>query len=364
MFAPQQFNTALPDLTDEGHSVGSSFNSLSYRLAYYRSSRVLYRLFGNLGVSEDPRYENVLAASDELDQIVSRLPPELQAAAESESTSTSGMAACTRRLLGMTLAHRSYLIHRAYFVKSFRDRTYAKSHTACVKAASDIIMFAEKGLPATFYRLWNTTVWLVAAGIVLSLDLLQGADSKRVVNDADSRRATLSNLVELLYNSGDTTGISSRGASLITHLSRAEEEIISGSRTGVKFTRDDIVELIRQSETNRWQPAPKTEPYATSSNAGSVLSLTSGSPLATMGSGGMSMSAVNGQVNGDGRFVGTTPGGSAAAILGGHDINNLAFPAHNPEPTPWVNPDASADLFMLPDNNILSFLDELFPQAT
>jgi hypothetical protein len=49
--------------------------------------------------------------------------------------------------------------------------------------------------------------------------------------------------------------------------------------------------------------------------------------------------------------------------LGGHDIN-LAFPTHNPEPTPWVNPDASADLFMLPDNNILSFLDELFPQAT
>jgi hypothetical protein len=230
----------------------------------------------------------------------------------------------------MTLAHRSYLIHRSYYVKSFRDRTYAKSHAACVQAASDIIMLGGSGLPATFYRLWNTTVWLVAAGIVLSLDLLQAADAKRVIHDAAARRVTLSNLVELLYNSGDTTGISARGAALITHLARAETEIITGSRTGIKFTRDDIVELMRQSETGRWQPSVSVERFASASNSGSVPSRLSESPLAS--------------INAAGRGI-------------------QGLPIHRPEPTPWVNPDGSGDMFMFPDNNILSFLDELFPQA-
>lgn len=218
----------------------------------YRSARVLYRLFGNLSPFEDPRYEAVLAASEDMDVVTARLPPELQMSGERSHTSNS--IACVRRFVQMTLAHRMYLVHRAYYIKSFREATYAPSHTACIQAATDIITLAERGLPAPFYRLWNTTVWLVAAGIILSLDLVQAADAKREVVDATARRATLGNLVELLYSSGDVNvGIASRGAALIVHLGRAEQEIIAGSRQGAKMTREDILELINRSEA---MPAP------------------------------------------------------------------------------------------------------------
>ena len=247
MIPPHQFTTALPDLTDDLEPLTDSYDPLHFRLALYRSARVLFRLFGNLSPFEDPRYEAVLAASEDLEIIASRLPAELQITAERQDSPTS--VACVRRFIQMTLAHRVYLIHRAYYIKSFQNATYAPSHTACIHAATDIITLAERGLPAPFYRLWNVTVWLVAAGIILSLDLVQAADAKREIPDATARRATLGNLVELLYNSGDVNvGIASRGAALIVHLGRAEQEIIAGSRQGTKMTREDILDLISRSE--------------------------------------------------------------------------------------------------------------------
>ena len=349
----QTFNTGMPDLTDEGGPAKTaSYNTLTFKLAGYRSSRVLYRLFGNLSSTEDPRYESVLNASDEMEDIIDKLPPELRINAENHPSPDPAFShlAVVRRFLGMTLAHRLYIIHRAYFIKSFRDRTYSKSHDACVSAAMDIIMLAEKGLPATFYRLWNTTTWLVAAGIVLSLDLLQASDAAQHVPDAPARRLTLTNLIDLLCNSGDTTGIASRGAALISALIRAEREIVSGQRSNIKFSRSDIMALVRE-------PAkPAGGPSWGRTHSHPELSAT----YPSIGSGSLPSSSgpvevVSPVVPMDGGLL------SMSSLPDTHLIGN-GTSAHPGQDDAWlVEPEGASDMFAS-DGNILSFLDELFPQ--
>jgi hypothetical protein len=325
------FNTPFPELTDEGTMAKSaSYNSLSFKIASFRSARVLYRLYGHLGPSEDPRFESVLGASDELEQIIDNLCPELQIANDDQPTQP--VITCVRRFLNMTLAHRMYLIHRPYFIKSFRDRSFAKSHDACVQAASDIIMLAEKGLPSIYYRLWNTSVWLVAAGIVLALDLLHATDAKTHVPDAMSRRSTLTNLIELLCNSGDYTGIASRGAALISHLVRAEREIANGQRSGVKFSRAEIMSLVREPNKPSWKSQPT---FAATSSTTTSTSTNHHFPM---------LSPVTATLN------------PVEPFPVGGDTMNL-------QPSPWMNGNTSdpSQMFMGQDDSILSFLDELFP---
>lgn len=209
----------------------------------------MYDLYGTLSPTEHPSYEAVLAVSRRLDDVIEQLPPELQQTAELQGFGPTdhhprGLA-YVRRFLGMMLAYRSYLIHRTYFVKSLRESCYRPSHSACLRAAETILTLSDKGLPATFYRLWNTTLWLAAAGIVLSLDLIHAARGKRSAPDVAARRRRLRGLVDLLENLADNSGIGTRGAKLISHLSSIEQAISDGTSSGAQFTREDILKFVR-----------------------------------------------------------------------------------------------------------------------
>lgn len=169
---------------------------------------------------------------------------------------TSGPAYVWRFLL-MMMAYRSYIIHRSFFVKSLSDPRYEATRLACVQAAETIISLANKGLPAVFYRLWNTTLWLVAAGLVMGVDLVHAATEKKIYPDIAARRRRLSALVDLLQDSADRSGIGERGARLIKHICAMEHEAHSGSSSDLKLTRDDIFNMVRQSNTRESVDASK-----------------------------------------------------------------------------------------------------------
>ncbi|KAF5971697.1 c6 zinc finger domain-containing protein [Fusarium coicis] len=241
----QSFNTDLPDLTDEG-ILASSTNephSLTFLLACCQSSRVLYEVYSPLSSSQHPHYETVVSASQRLERIVQGLPSAVRQAAES-SASSSGPVYVWRFLV-MMLAYRSYMIHRSFFVKSLSDPRYGASRVACTQAAETIISLADKGLPSVFYRLWNTTLWLVAAGLVLGVDLAYATSEKRSYPDAEARRRRLAALVDLLSTSADRSGIGARGASLIRHICAMEQGTQAGSPAKIHITRDDILDAIQ-----------------------------------------------------------------------------------------------------------------------
>lgn len=206
---------------------------------------MLHEVYGHLTSNQYPSYDIVISASEKLDLIVRSLPTEVQEAAES-SQNPAGPVYVWRFLL-MMMAYRLYIVHRSFFVKSLSDPQYEASRLACIRAAETIISLANKGLPAVFYRLWNTTLWLVAAGLVMGVDLVHAASEKKIYLDVAARRRRLSVLVDLLHDSADRSGIGERGANLIKHICSMEHDILVGSSSELQLSRDDIFNIVRSS---------------------------------------------------------------------------------------------------------------------
>jgi hypothetical protein len=137
-------------------------------------------------------------------------------------------------------------VHRAYFVKSLGDKSFSQTHNACVDAARTILSLFDEGIPSTFFRLWNVTIWLVAAGLIMALDLVKASSDRRTLEDAPARRSRLITLVRLLATVADQSGIGIRGAKLIRHLYSMESDIIAGRRPSLAgITRQEIVRLVQ-----------------------------------------------------------------------------------------------------------------------
>jgi hypothetical protein len=142
------------------------------------------------------------------------------------------------------LSYRCYLIHRPYFIKSLRDASFARTREACISAACSILNISEEGIPDPFYRLWNVTIWLVAAGLVIALDLLQKADDHDLA-DVSERRAKLDTLANLLSTRCDRSGIGARGAAMIRKLRSMETDILEGRHQSLEgLSREDILRII------------------------------------------------------------------------------------------------------------------------
>ncbi|KAL2866575.1 Zn(II)2Cys6 transcription factor [Aspergillus lucknowensis] len=248
--APHHFDTPLPDLADDGMSISSRPNSLhplSYFLATCRSARVLYDLYGTLPPHHNPSYEAVMAASDQLEGITFAF----NALQVTEPAPKS--FAHIKRIMGMALEYRLYLVHRAYFFNSLSDSKLWKTHQVCVAAAHKILDLADEGLPERFLRLWNVTIWLVAAGLVLALDLVMGASYQRPSQDIQNRHSRLSALTILLEEKADETGIGARGAKLISQVCRMEKDVSLGRKVTLgRLTPRDILNFAgRQDQGSR-----------------------------------------------------------------------------------------------------------------
>lgn len=207
-------------------------------------------MYGHLAANQFPLYDSVISASDRLDDIVQSLPADVRRVSDESGQTSSGTVYVWRFLL-MMMAYRSYIIHRSFFVKSLADSRYKRSRVACVQAAETIISLANKGLPAVYYRLWNTTLWLVAAGIVMGVDLVHAATEKRIYPDIAARQRRLLVLIDLLNNSADRTGIGARGANVIRHLCAMERDVLFGSSSKLQFSRDEILKIVQLSSPSQ-----------------------------------------------------------------------------------------------------------------
>lgn len=273
---PRQFNTAMPDLTDDGtyaSSVTSGTHSLSFFLASCQSSRVLYDIYGSLEPGRSPSYDDVLVGSEKLERIQNHF------LAESHQPDAQSWI-CMRRVLGMRLAYRSYLVHRSYFVKSLDDEAFHVSLSTCLSAANTILRLWDEGLPATFYRLWNITLYLISAGIVLALDLVSGGDKPE--QERQSRHARLGALVDLLSTAADQSGIGARGAKLISHLCTVDRDASAGQGSRRILTREGILDLVYSCRPagEHQQHGPSPAPEATwEFNSGSAEEQPAANPI-------------------------------------------------------------------------------------
>lgn len=340
----------MPNLMDDGTYAssikGDAPHELSFILAGCQSARVLYDLYCTLQPTQNPSYEAVLSASDELERIRSRFPSEVEVQSDT-STVKPGRFYMTR-VIGMVLAYRLYLIHRSYFVKSLNNASYRQSHTTCLMAAETILNLADRGIPLTFYRLWDITLYLIAAGIVLALDLL-ATNTKRSPPEILSRRGKLNTLVELLQNLADQSGIGARGAKLISHLCAMESDISAGRASSMRISRDEILDLVyprdaTSSDSLGGGAPPASEDLLQQNGAGNVAALD--------------------MLDGDGMY-------DPRLSFGGPDISNLAagLGAHSFVPSAWGGSDAgvaglSFDVFGVPPDRdqLFGFFSDLMPE--
>jgi len=243
-FFPHQFSTGFPQISDERYPGSDGSIAIQYRIACFKSSRIIFTLYGNLDLTENPAYERVLTATKDLDALRSSLHADLQFRADEASSLGLNPSSNRRRLLALSLAYRSYQLHRLFFVKSLAENTrYETSFHTCIDAANTIFEVIEAGLPAVYYKLWNVTVAIIIAGIISSLHLLQLARTRMV--PAPRHRPRIQQLVDRLRDLDDLSGIAKRGSIFIDHLFRAEADIIIGLRSDVRFTRESILELVQ-----------------------------------------------------------------------------------------------------------------------
>lgn len=253
----------MPEMTDETAAISDGSLSIQYRTACFKSARCIYDVYGHLGLGDDPTYERVLTASRALDQLVATLPTELQFHRDHRLSSGLFTVESTRqRLLALMLAYRSYQLHRLFFVRSLTDPKYGPSRTACLQAADTITSVADRGLPRVYFQLWNVTVSLVAAGIVLAIHLLEAVRSGEP--SLATQRLKIQSLIERLKTSDDRSGIADRGATFIAYLLRVQEEISAGTRTEVQFTRESMLALVQTglqiTQPPPSSPSPETAP--------------------------------------------------------------------------------------------------------
>lgn len=230
---PRHFTTAL-----DGPGTKQS-----YRAVCYRAAKVLYDLFGDLALTQDPTYDAVVAASEQLRKIRKDFDQD-QIVPRSENLSGQRIERC---LVDMTIAYRDYQCHRLYFVKAFTDNRYARSYTACTNAARTIHAVSRSQLPRPYLLMWNSATMVVASGIILALDHILKPDPPRNDDQRDGKPVVAS-IADQLRQLQDPSGIATRGATLIDHLLALGDQRKLGLVKDVTITREAVLELVASSQ--------------------------------------------------------------------------------------------------------------------
>jgi hypothetical protein len=222
----------------------SSNTSLTYRVVCYRAAKVLCDLFGDLALNQDPTYDAVTAASDQIHEIRKDVSREH---AGHGPRNHSGFQV-EKSLIDMTIAYRDYQCHRLYFVKALTDSRYSRSYTACIDAAEVINAVSQSHLPRQCLLMWNTAVMVVASGIILALDhILKPIPSS--TNRQQDQRAVVAAVADRLRQLQDPSGIASRGATLIDHLLVLGDQRRLGLVKDVTLTREAVLQLVTSSQS-------------------------------------------------------------------------------------------------------------------
>jgi hypothetical protein len=217
---------------------------LTYRLVCFRAARVLCDLFGELALNQDPLYDAVIAASDQIHEIRKDVSCEH---AKHGPRDHPGFQV-QKSLIDMTIAYRDYQCHRLYFVKALTDSRYSRSYTACIDAAKIINAISHTHLPRQCLLMWNTAVMVVASGIILALDHILKPISSRT-NGQQDQRSVVAAVADRLRRLQDPSGIASRGANLIDHLLVLGDQRRLGLVKDVTLTREAVLQLVTSSQS-------------------------------------------------------------------------------------------------------------------
>jgi hypothetical protein len=205
---------------------------------------VLCDLFGDLSLNQDPSYDAVIAASDQIHEI--RKDVERDHAGHGPRNHSGFQV--EKSLIDMTIAYRDYQCHRLYFVKALTDSRYSRSYTACIDAAKIINAVSQSHLPRQCLLMWNTAVMVVASGIILALDhILKPVPSS--TNRQQDQRSVVAAVADRLRRLLDPSGIASRGATLIDHLLVLGDQRRLGLVKDVTLTREAVLQLVTSSQS-------------------------------------------------------------------------------------------------------------------
>jgi len=218
---------------------------------------VLCDLFADLNLNQDPPYDAIITASDQIYEIRSIVNRDHAGHGHRDHSGHH----VQKSLIDMTIAYRDYQCHRLYFVKALTDSRYSRSYTACINAAEIINTVSQSQLPRECLLMWNTAVMVVASGIILALDhILKPIPSS--TNGQQDQRSVVAAVANRLRQLQDPSGIASRGATLIEHLLVLGDQRRLGLVKDVTLTRKAVLQLVTSSQSAHvpndilWQHQP------------------------------------------------------------------------------------------------------------
>ena len=205
---------------------------------------MLCDLFADLNLNQDPPYDAIITASDQIYEIRSIVNRDHAGHGHRDQSGHH----VQKSLIDMTIAYRDYQCHRLYFVKALTDSRYSRSYTACIDAAEIINAVSHSQLPRQCLLMWNTAVMVVASGIILALDHILKPISSRM-NGQQDQRSVVAAVADRLRQLQDPSGIAKRGATLIDHLLVLGDQRRLGLVKDVTLTREAVLQLVTSSQS-------------------------------------------------------------------------------------------------------------------
>ncbi|KAH6664576.1 hypothetical protein B0J14DRAFT_681677 [Halenospora varia] len=226
----------LPPPTNEFLPLPMDFPThMSYNLIMYQVADG-YRSFfeGSCRVApEDGRsalrdiYDEVLSADGKLKAVIKSLPPYLQRDSVGNHEFPLNIM-WQRRSFGISMAHKTTMIHRSFFLRSLTDKWYTYTRITCVESARRIL--EDYHTSSTWDMpndIWTVVAHVVSASIVLLLSMIISEDAP--ASETNHDRQLIGSCLSILVKSSTASSISARGIGLIKILLEHEQNATPGS---------------------------------------------------------------------------------------------------------------------------------------
>ncbi|KAH8650606.1 hypothetical protein BGZ60DRAFT_569492 [Tricladium varicosporioides] len=207
-----------------------SYNLIMYKVAdIYRSFfEGSCRIVPDVGKSALREvYDEVLAADRKLKAVIKSLPPYLQRDHIGGNEFPLPII-WQRRSFGISMAHKTIMIHRSFFLRSLTDMWFTYTRITCVESARRIL--EEYHISSVWDMpndLWTVVAHVVSASIILLLSIIFSEDALH--SEISHDRQLISSCLSTLTKSSTASSISARGMGLIKILLELEQNDVPGS---------------------------------------------------------------------------------------------------------------------------------------
>ncbi|KAL3475100.1 hypothetical protein BJX99DRAFT_259715 [Aspergillus californicus] len=217
------FKTTLPMNCDDEDMIPLPDDiptNMTYHRILYQIARLMPQLQDDMAQSNTlyTKYEHVLQYDTQMRAIASRTVPAWLRANPLEP-SWPRYVPWARRCLAISSAHKIIMIHRKFLWSSFTNPAFSFTRNTCIAAAKTILRECSQVAEEDGPVLWIHHAFAVAAGIILTLDLLFRSLSD---TEHNGHADLVQHAVDILRRN-KTSMIAKRGVTILSLLHRVEQ---------------------------------------------------------------------------------------------------------------------------------------------